>query len=228
MRANHDWLQRNHESLYNQAKTTVNYLTVEVLTRIGIAGTVLIWYNLEFLPKFEAFCTAFVGWENPAERSPAKTATLMTAEGEFKPMYRKLYIGYLKGNPLVTDTDLVEMGLPKRSSGGKTPPSPPTTIIEATTDTSKPGIVGINFRDKNEIGTAKPKHVRGAEIAYAILDTPPTDWSQLIHSAFDTRTPAKLVFSGNDRGKTLYFALRWENNVGEKGPWSEIYNVIIP
>jgi hypothetical protein len=101
-------------------------------------------------------------------------------------------------------------------------------MIESTSDTSKIGIVGINFRDKNEKGTAKPKGVRGAEIAWAILDTPPTDWSELIHSAFDTRTPAELTFSGNDRGKTLYYALRWENNVGQKGPWSEIYSAIIP
>jgi hypothetical protein len=120
------------------------------------------------------------------------------------------------------------MGLPKHPTSAKTPPSPPDTVIEATSDTSKIGIVGINFRDKNEKGTAKPKGVRGAEIAWAILDTPPTDWSQLIHSAFDTRTPAELTFSGNDRGKILYYALRWENNIGQKGPWSEIYSAIIP
>jgi hypothetical protein len=143
-------------------------------------------------------------------------------------VYRQLYTGYLKGNPLVTDEDLVSMGLPKHSSGGKTPPPPPTSVIEATADTSKIGIVGINFRDKNEKGTAKPKGVHGAEIAWAILEVPPTDWSNLVHSSFDTRTPAQLVFSGAERGKTLYFALRWENTKGDKGPWSEIYNAIIP
>jgi hypothetical protein len=31
-----------------------------------------------------------------------------------------------------------------------------------------------------------------------------------------------------DRGKKLYFALRWENTRGEKGPWSEIHSTIIP
>jgi hypothetical protein len=30
------------------------------------------------------------------------------------------------------------------------------------------------------------------------------------------------------RGKTVYFALRWENTRGEKGPWSEIMSAIIP
>jgi hypothetical protein len=228
MGSDSDWLHRNHERLYNQSNDTVNYLTPEVLNRIGITGTSYNWYITEFIPKHAVFITAFVDWRNPAERNPAKTATLISAERAFKPTYRKLYTGFLKNNPLVTDEDLVSMGLPKHSTGTKTPPTPPTEVMEATTDTSKPGVVGIHFRSKNEKGTAKPKHVRGAEIVSAVLDAPPTDWSQLIHSSFDTKTPAKLVFTGEQRGKTVYFALRWENNVGEKGPWSDIYSAIIP
>jgi hypothetical protein len=228
MRTSGDWLSRNHEKLYNQANSTVNYLTLDVLNRIGITGASYNWYNTEFIPKHSIFNVSFEDWLNPAERTTAKMAALLSAEKVFKPSYRLLYNGYLKSNPLVTDEDLVSMGLPKRPSGVKTVPIPPNTLIEATTDTSKPGIVGIKFRDKDEKGNAKPKHVRGAEIIHAVLDTPPTDWSQLIHSSFDTRTPAQLVFSGEQRGKTVYFALRWENNVGEKGPWSEIYSAIIP
>ncbi|MDR0698540.1 MAG: hypothetical protein LBG28_04900 [Tannerella sp.] len=228
MGSDSDWLPRNHERLYNQANETVEYLSDDVLSRIGITGASYTWYSSDFIPKHNVFSLAFEDWKNPAARNPAKTAALISAEKDFKPSYRKLYNGFLRGNPLVTDEDLVKMGLPKHATGTKTPPAPPTEVIEATTDTSKPGIVGISFRSKNEKGTAKPKHVRGAEIVSAVLDSPPTDWSQLIHSSFDTKTPAQLVFSGEQRGKTLYFALRWENNVGEKGPWSEIYNVIIP
>jgi hypothetical protein len=228
MSTNTDWLPRNHEKLFNQANATVGYLTQPVLDRIGITGTSYTWYNGELIPKHSIFCTAFEAWRNKAERNATKIAALMSAEKDFKAVYRQLYIGYLKGNPLVTDEDLVSMGLPKHSTGGKTPPTPPTTVVEATSDTSKPGIVGINFRDKNEKGMAKPKLVRGAEIAWAVLETPPVDWSELVHSAFDTHTPAQLVFTGDQRGKTVYYALRWENNIGEKGPWSEIYSAIIP
>jgi hypothetical protein len=31
-----------------------------------------------------------------------------------------------------------------------------------------------------------------------------------------------------NRGKWLYFAARWENNRGKKGPWCEIMNTVIP
>jgi hypothetical protein len=222
------WLPRNHETLLNQANVTVKYLTVPVLERVGISGAALSWYNTVFIPKHTVLTAAFEDWRNPGERTAVKITALNDAEKNFTTVYRQLYTGYLKSNPLVTDEDLVSMGLPKRSSGGKTPPTPPTSVIEATADTSKIGIVGISFRDKNEKGTAKPKGVHGAEIAWAILDAPPVDWSSLVHSAFDTRTPVQLVFSGAERGKTLYFALRWENTKGEKGPWSEIYNAIIP
>jgi hypothetical protein len=36
------------------------------------------------------------------------------------------------------------------------------------------------------------------------------------------------VFENDQRGKTVYFALRWENTRGEKGPWSAIQIAIIP
>jgi hypothetical protein len=46
-----DWLSRNHESLYNQANRTTDYLTGENLTRFGITGVLLTWYNNEYIPR---------------------------------------------------------------------------------------------------------------------------------------------------------------------------------
>jgi hypothetical protein len=60
MSSKKDWLQSNHEKLYNQANATVDYLTLEVLTRIGIIGASYEWYNTEFIPKHGAFSTSFV------------------------------------------------------------------------------------------------------------------------------------------------------------------------
>jgi hypothetical protein len=45
---------------------------------------------------------------------------------------------------------------------------------------------------------------------------------------FDTRSPYTFQFDLSDAGKRLYCCLRWENNVGVKGPWSEIQSAIIP
>jgi hypothetical protein len=37
-----------------------------------------------------------------------------------------------------------------------------------------------------------------------------------------------LKFDEADRGKRVYFCLRWETNTSLKGPWGEIYSAIIP
>jgi hypothetical protein len=50
---------------------------------------------------------------------------------------------------------------------------------------------------------------------------------ELTRSAFDPRSPFTLNFEENQRGKTLYFALHWENAKGEAGPWSVIQKAII-
>jgi hypothetical protein len=44
----------------------------------------------------------------------------------------------------------------------------------------------------------------------------------------ETRSPIELVFDENQRGKKLYFVVRWENGPKHKGKWSEIFMVIIP
>jgi hypothetical protein len=221
-------MTQKHDVLYKNANLTVRFLTPEVLARIGIAGTANTWYQNEFISKYNTFKTAFVNWLNPAERTPTKSTILYKAEADFKKVYRQLYTGYLKGNPLVTDDDLQGAAFPKRSSGRRRHSSLPDTRVGTRTDTSKPALVIIHYFDLESHGAAKPPGVHGAEIVWAVLDHPPVDWSELTHSEFSTRTPLSLSFSGEQRGLTLYFAMRWENTRGEKGPWSNIESVIIP
>jgi hypothetical protein len=88
--------------------------------------------------------------------------------------------------------------------------------------------VKIFFQDIDSTHKAKPKGQHGAQIRWMILTSPPENVDDLIHSAFDTNSPFTLEFGEADRGKTVYFCLRWENTRGEKGPWSEIVKAIIP
>jgi hypothetical protein len=223
-----DWMPFNHEELYYKATQTVMYLTSIVLTRIGIAGSAQTWYQNEFISKYNKFKAAFENWQNPAERTPTKSIVLYAAEKDFKKVYRLLYTGYIRKNPLVTDDDLVAAGFPRRSTGRRKSALPLHTLVGMSTDTRIPATVIIHYYDVDSQGTAKPPGVIGAEIVWAILDRPPVDWSELTHSNLDTRSPLKLVFRGEQRGKTLYFAMRWENTRGEKGPWNNIKSVIIP
>ena len=226
---NNDWLPSNHEELYNQATQTITYLTSTNITRMGLSGFQT-WISNTLQPAYTTFKTAFESWKNPSERTSQKTATLQTAEDAFTTVYRQLYNGMLRENPLVTDTDLVAMGLPEHSDGKRHKATVPTTTPAATVKTPEPGVVEIHFRDSNvdNPSRAKPHDVHGAEICWVVADAPPLNWSQLVHSSFDTASPFRLPFEGDQRGHRLYFALRWENTLGEKGPWSEIQDAIIP
>jgi hypothetical protein len=226
----HDWIPKSHEARYDQIVQTMTYLSVPAnVTRMGLTGFQT-WLTETLEPAFETFAAAFEDWKNPSVRTPIKSAALRTAEDAFIPLYRLLYTGMLKNNPLVTDVDLVAMGMPERSSGGRRSPSVPDTSPTANVKMPEPGIVEIHFRDSasDSGGHAKPAGVHGVEIAWSILDTPPSGWSQLEHSAFDTASPFRLSFEGDRRGRRLYFALRWENTRGAKGPWSEILDAVIP
>ncbi|MDR1335925.1 MAG: hypothetical protein LBK22_04930, partial [Tannerella sp.] len=70
--------------------------------------------------------------------------------------------------------------------------------------------------------------VHGFEIGYLIGGAGQTVVPEMFtHSLFDTASPAKIHFPPEAIGQTLYIAFRWENTRGEKGPWSEVYQIVI-
>ncbi|MDR1344997.1 MAG: hypothetical protein LBJ39_06550, partial [Tannerellaceae bacterium] len=74
----------------------------------------------------------------------------------------------------------------------------------------------------------KPYGQHGVEIKWGLSDKPVTNPDDLPYSLFDTASPYTLSFNPDDYGKTVYIALRWENNRGEKGPWSAVQRVNVP
>lgn len=226
-----DWLPRNHEALYDKAKQTATYIRAsENCERMGFSpdsrqGK---WFETVFMPAFVVFISVFEVWQNAATRTSVATAALREAQKVFSGIFRKLYMGFLKNNPLVSDTDRIAMGLPEGAPDKRTPPPIPDGIPESEVRLPAPGVIAIHFRNAGATDKAKPAGVHGAEIVWAVLETPPTDWAELTRSEFSTNSPLTLVFSGEKRGKHLYFALRWRNTRGERGNWSAIQMAIIP
>jgi hypothetical protein len=177
-------------------------------------------------PMITAYEDALKKTEDP-NRGKADTQVKNQTRDALKKETRKYVKGYLEYNPLVTDDDRVHMGLPIHDTK-PTPVSDPETTPDATVETPSPGVVEFHIVDSKSGKKAKPAGVHGCEIRWIVADTVPEDWDQLINSSFSTRTPVRISFKGPDRGKTLYFALRWENTRGVKGPWTEIMNAIIP
>ncbi|MDR3133326.1 MAG: hypothetical protein LBU42_04805, partial [Prevotellaceae bacterium] len=182
-------------------------------------------------PAFNDYSSAYVGWISPADRTQVVIDRLERAEAAFTPLYRQLYTGMLRNSLVVTNTDLLEMGLPKRPSGERTPAPVATTSPASKVNTGTQRRVIIYFSDQHnneETSREKPPGQHGAEIRWAVLEVAPVDISALTHSSFDTRSPFTLDFEGHDRGKHLYYSLCWENTRGEKGPYSPIVEVVIP
>jgi hypothetical protein len=80
----------------------------------------------------------------------------------------------------------------------------------------------------NTTSKAKPDGQHGMEMVWEIASEKPAHVRNLSHSAFDTRSPLTLEFDEEECGRTLWYAARWENTRGEKGPWSEILSIVIP
>jgi hypothetical protein len=228
-----DWLPKNHDELMDQATLTWQFISTEPdRSRMGFGPATQqgVWLDSEFHPKYTALTTVYPAWKNPATRTSITTLALEDAETAFKPVYRQLYNGLLKGNPFVTNEDLVSMGLPARSGGGKHPSPVPNTIPGSDANTATPRRVTIIFYDDTGAHKkAKPAGVHCVECRWSVFDTrelPTLD--QLIHSSVDTNSPLTLEFSDEQRGKFLCYALRWENTRGEKGPFGSIQQAVIP
>jgi hypothetical protein len=167
--------------------------------------------------------------DEPNTRTPVAVQAKNTAHKLLEKTVRNAVTEYLTHNHLVSDDDRVAMGIPVH----KTTHTPSPVAHEAPdvdVDTSVLGCVTIHFFEKgHHHKKAKPAGQHGAEIAWVISDVPVTSTTKLIHSSFDTHTPLTLDFQDHDqRGQILYFAIRWENTRGEKGPWSAIQSTVIP
>jgi hypothetical protein len=227
---NTDWLPQNHEALFEKVEITWSYLEDPTAReRMGLIGNIAKWLDDEFSPVRLNFINAFLAWRNPATRTPLMTTALKDSESKLVPMFRELYTGFLKNNPLITNTDLQAMGLPLRSDGRHQGHAQiPHTLPDATIDTSVIREITVGFKDRGRDSHAKPDKVFGVEIRWGVLEHIPGSTDELVHSEIDTRSPYTITFQENERGKTVYICLRWTNTRGEKGPWSEIISAIIP
>jgi hypothetical protein len=233
MTATKDWLPGSHEGRHTQGGQTWNYLTKpEIRQRIGLGiGTPPgQWFDTDYTPKWRLFDTAYTEWRDPSQRTKTITAALTRAENDWTTIHRRLYNGFLRDNPLVTEMDYVRLGLPERKDKVRTRVSVPQSKPEARVELPASGVVDIIFRNAGAETSGKPVGVHGAIIAWLTVDAaaPVPAREALTHQTFDTDSPLRLTFDSTESARRLYFVLCWENTRGERGPWSDLYNTVIP
>jgi hypothetical protein len=130
-------------------------------------------------------------------------------------------------NPIITDADRARLGISVHDVTPTNIPVPGTrpVIDVRILDFRR---LEIHFHDTESESRAKPYGVNGAVINYAVLDAPPANLDALARNVLATRTPHILEFTEEERGRTVYIAMRWQNEKGQKGPWSKIESAIVP
>ena len=164
-------------------------------------------------------------------QTAAYTKLDMQAKNEKRDLLRKqegeFVRFHLQNNDKMTDNGREELRIPIYD---KTPTSHPApdTVPEVEIETPHPRTLRIKFRHENAARWGKPAFVHGLECLWVVTDGRPEKIGELLHSAFATRSPLEMTFEENERGKRVYFAVRWESGTVKKGPWGDILNAIIP
>jgi hypothetical protein len=218
-----DYLPRNDRKFLQWVINFLNYLSV-TLARYG--------FPLEVYDALQVLRSDFEQKLNVAEAPTTRTKGAIDAKNVAKDKLthaiRAAVQRYLAHNPDVTEQDHDDLGLPNYKTT-RTPAEVAKEAPDFDIDTSVLGRIIIAFYEKgSNHKKAKPPGQHCVEIGWVQSEVPITRWDELTHSNVDTNSPYALSFENDQRGKTIYFALRWENTRGEKGPWSAIQTAIIP
>jgi hypothetical protein len=202
----------------------VEYVLAKVLTSTPA------WPNIPAAEaqKLATACTdwhtAFTAFQGP--HTKVDTEAKNDAKKAAQAVLRAFVNRYLRFPP-VTNEDRTAMGIPNHDTH-PTPVPRPDDIPEVEVLTPKPRVLRFRFRRANMKRWGKPEGVHGLELVWLVADKPPAKVSELVHSAFATRNPLDLFFEEDDRGKRLFYAVRWETGAMKKGDFSEILHAIIP
>jgi hypothetical protein len=184
----------------------------------------------EELTKLQALQTrweaAFAVAENPATRTKGAVKEKQEARNDYEAELRRVIKAYITYNPVVTDKEREDMGLPVHDA--KPTPAPAiTSRPELEVRFSEIQRHTLVVQDSELKGHARPAHAAGFEIWRKVGDPAPAteaDWqlvAQVPHSPHD------LTYSETESGLRVYYRVRWVNTRGVAGPWSETVGAII-
>jgi hypothetical protein len=136
--------------------------------------------------------------------------------------------GHINHNALITADERIALGL-YAYKPNKSPISNPetTVVLRGKAGLAREVVVYVTDSATPE-RRRKPFGVDAVELAYGIFDSPPAGVEALTRYVTASRSPMRLTFREEGRGKTVYLAGRWKTRRQLAGPWSVIIAVIIP
>jgi hypothetical protein len=181
------------------------------------------WPSGECTLTLAAF-TAFTGARTAYQAAPTKAN--LTAKEELKKAaveeMRKFARERIRNNSAMTDAQKQELGVTVADPEPSPVPVPDAgPDSEAIINAREPGVVKVRY-----LG-AKPYGVDRVEIAWTLSDTVIDSPDQLTRNDTFSRNPWEHTFSAAERGKKLYYSLRYLTKEGASH-WSDVREVIIP
>jgi hypothetical protein len=175
----------------------------------------------------DAFLKAYDAWTE--DDSSLKKAQRDDARQAAEQAVEYFAAHSVRYNEKMTETQKYEL-LGVRTWHPGHPIEVPTTVPELSVRAGHIRQLIANYKDMGSEHWGKPDKVHGIEIRWAFLDHPPVNIeAELTNSSFDTRHPFRITFNEEDRGKTAYFAARWEiEREGQKGDFGPIASAVVP
>ncbi|MDR0543897.1 MAG: hypothetical protein LBG30_00900 [Odoribacteraceae bacterium] len=229
----HGWKPRSHKEIYDHFTTLVRGLDDrERRVHLGLGPDTLQgkWVDDVLLPKVGNSIDCYMDWLDRSRRTLIHIRLLKEAEQEALPPYIKLAY-MLKYSPLAESADFISLGFPAPSVKSRHRAPVATTYPAFRVEHPAPNRVLVYFYDmEGGKGRGKPDGQHAVEIAWILH---PATWNGVVSiedlalSAVATHSPYLLDLKSEDQGKALYIAMRWENNVGQPGPWSPVTRAIV-
>ena len=163
---------------------------------------------------------------DPGKRTTVTVREKIDAREDYEALLRPFIQGRLMHNPKVTDADRRNMNLPVYDRT-PTPAAPPSTCPALDIDFSQRARHILYVRDSELKGAGRPAHVVGFEIWRHVGGTTMPDFNEMRLVEQAPRSPHTLDYDFSERYHAAWYALRWVNTRGEKGPWSEIISAVI-
>ena len=165
---------------------------------------------------------------NRSTQSPAATAAREASWTPLKEALIDLFNHHLLNNDAISLENKEALNIHLiGGGGGSVAPAPTTTPIVSLT-AEEISVLHVVYADSaSPASHSKPVSVAFCELVCKISQLPVSP-SECTERYNISRSHESIVFSPDQRGKTLYGFARWVNRNGKQGPWSGLFSAIKP
>ena len=175
----------------------------------------------------DAYNKFIVAHENAKQtNSTANVRERQRTQKEAERLLRKFINQFLRQDP-VTDKDRDMMKIPNRKQT-RTANIDVVERVEFVIRIGNTQELIIDFRVAGSDSRKKPTGYKGAYLIYSIGENQPKSYSECSNTLMATRSPFRITFDKEHRGKTVWIAMCWQNARGNRGTFSKFKGHMVP